>query len=195
MASAGMLIMARQAAASAMPGRCAPCLVAFAWGCWHPAPVHTSCHLVPAALPPAHARTLALVVVVLLLLPQIVGLPPFYSKDTRAAYRRLLTEPLEFKDDVSEAARTLIKGLLVADPSKRLGAIAKDAAKDGTDKSHPLEGAWGDATPIKTQAWFKGLRWDAVLLRQVPCMRPPPSRPYACFPLVASLLLRTKCAR
>jgi hypothetical protein len=26
---------------------------------------------------------------------------------------------------------------------------------------------WGDGMPIKTHAWFNGLRWDAVLLRQV----------------------------
>jgi len=28
-----------------------------------------------------------------------------------------------------------------------------------------IQQAWGDGMPIKTQAWFKGLRWDAVLLR------------------------------
>jgi len=29
-----------------------------------------------------------------------------------------------------------------------------------------IQQAWGDGMPIKMQAWFKGLRWDAVLLRQ-----------------------------
>lgn len=103
-----------------------------------------------------------------LCLRQITGLPPFYSKDTKAAYQRLLTQPLEFKEEVSEAARTLIKGLLVPDPKKRLGASRKDPMKGGGEQKQPLEGGWGNALPIKTQAWFKGLRWDAVLLRQVP---------------------------
>jgi hypothetical protein len=121
---------------------------------------------------------------------QIVGLPPFYSKDTKAAYQRLLTEPLEFKDHVSAAARALIKGLLVADPSKRLGAVPKDTGnEDGkAPASGVLQSAWGAAMPIKSQWWFKGLRWDAVLLRQVlPCQGPH-------CPLLAPLYRIAVCA-
>jgi len=106
----------------------------------------------------------------ILIYEMIVGLPPFYSKDTKAAYQRLLTEPLQFKDHVSQAARELIKGLLNTDPNKRLGAVPKDRSKQSNSDSHTtsmLSQAWGDGMPIKMQAWFKGLRWDAVLLRQV----------------------------
>jgi len=94
----------------------------------------------------------------ILIYEMIVGLPPFYSKDTKAAYQRLLTEPLEFKPHVSQPARDLIRALLNTDPSKRLGAVPKD---------HVVSEAWSDGMPIKMHAWFKALRWDAVLLRQV----------------------------
>lgn len=72
----------------------------------------------------------------ILIYEMIVGLPPFYSKDTKAAYQRLLTEPLQFKDHVSQAARELIKGLLNTDPNKRLGAVPKDRSKQSNSDSH-----------------------------------------------------------
>ena len=41
------------------------------------------------------------------------GFPPFYSDNTKAAYQRLLTEPVEFPDAVaSAAARDFIRALL-----------------------------------------------------------------------------------
>jgi serine/threonine protein kinase len=59
----------------------------------------------------------------ILIYEMITGLPPFYSKDTKAAYHRLMSEPLEFKEHVSVQARELITGLLNTDPAKRLGAV------------------------------------------------------------------------
>jgi serum/glucocorticoid-regulated kinase 2 len=59
----------------------------------------------------------------ILIYEMITGLPPFYSKDTKAAYHRLMSEPLEFKEQVSVEARELITGLLNTDPAKRLGAV------------------------------------------------------------------------
>ena len=45
------------------------------------------------------------------------GVPPFYSDNTKAAYQRLLTEPVEFPDAVaSAAARDFIRALLQAPP-------------------------------------------------------------------------------
>ncbi|EKX38178.1 hypothetical protein GUITHDRAFT_158530 [Guillardia theta CCMP2712] len=83
----------------------------------------------------------------ILIYEMLVGLPPFYSSNAKAAYQRLLTEPIPFPDHVSESARILIRGLLKTNPAHRLGA--------------------GDAMPIKTQAWFQGIRWEHVLMRQL----------------------------
>jgi len=98
----------------------------------------------------------------ILIYEMLVGLPPFYSSNAKAAYQRLLTEPIPFPDHVSESARILIRGLLKTNPAHRLGAIHRPKGK----KSSVAEPV-GDAMQIKTQAWFQGMRWEHVLMRQL----------------------------
>mmetsp|Transcript_71396 Transcript_71396/g.190697 ORF Transcript_71396/g.190697 Transcript_71396/m.190697 type:complete len:175 (+) Transcript_71396:760-1284(+) len=42
----------------------------------------------------------------------MVGLPPFYSDNTREAYERLLTAPVQFPPHLSAAARSFLHALL-----------------------------------------------------------------------------------
>lgn len=51
----------------------------------------------------------------------LTGLPPFYDQDTNEMYRKILQDPLRFPDDMDREARSLLQGLLIRDPKKRLG--------------------------------------------------------------------------
>lgn len=98
----------------------------------------------------------------ILIYEMLVGLPPFYCENAREAYQRLLSRPIEFPDHVSDNARELIRGLLKANPVHRLGAKTQKR-----QASKLLAEGWGDGMPIKAQKWFKGVRWDQVLLKHV----------------------------
>jgi len=45
-----------------------------------------------------------------------------YTRNTRLAYEKLLTKELEFPQVVSDAASSLLRGLLAKDPKMRLGS-------------------------------------------------------------------------
>ncbi|KAJ7540730.1 hypothetical protein O6H91_10G028300 [Diphasiastrum complanatum] len=89
----------------------------------------------------------------------LYGRSPFKGEDNESTLLNVLSKPLRFPDHckgVSESAKSLIKGLLVKDPEKRL-ASARGAAD------------------IKQHPFFEGLNW--ALIR---CTVPPeiPSRDY-----------------
>lgn len=88
------------------------------------------------------------------------GLPPFYDEDAKKAYQKLLTCPIEFPPTVSYAAQSLIRGLLMTDPSKRLGARLN--AQEQQNQHKIIAASWGDGMPIKRHEWFKCLHWDEV---------------------------------
>jgi serine/threonine protein kinase len=52
---------------------------------------------------------------------QLTGLPPFYDENTNEMYRKILSDPLRFPEEVSPDARSLLTQLLDRDPSRRLG--------------------------------------------------------------------------
>jgi serum/glucocorticoid-regulated kinase 2 len=58
---------------------------------------------------------------VLVLTRQLTGLPPFYDENTNEMYRKILSDPLRFPEEVSSEARSLLTQLLDRDPSRRLG--------------------------------------------------------------------------
>lgn len=63
----------------------------------------------------------------------LTGLPPFYDQDTNEMYRKILQDPLRFPDDMDREARSLLQGLLIRDPKKRLGINGA-----GEIKAHPF---------------------------------------------------------
>ncbi len=52
----------------------------------------------------------------------LIGRPPFETSDVKATYKRIRNVEYSFPDNVqiSEQAKSLIKGILVADPARRL---------------------------------------------------------------------------
>ncbi|KAA6397183.1 MAG: putative RAC family serine/threonine-protein kinase [Streblomastix strix] len=75
----------------------------------------------------------------------LIGIPPFYSKNTNEMYSQILHKMLTFPDYVSEAARDLLTRLLVREPRYRLGG-------DGSN----------DAADVKIHPFFAKLNWDDV---------------------------------
>ena len=58
-----------------------------------------------------------------LLFELLIGLPPFYSRDTNEIYEAVLTEELEFPSELnlSSECKSLLRGLLCKDSKQRLG--------------------------------------------------------------------------
>jgi serum/glucocorticoid-regulated kinase 2 len=75
-----------------------------------------------------------------LIFEMLAGLPPFYDENVQLMYQKILYQPLEFPEEMSSTARSIITGLLVRDPAKRLGH--------------------GSVEEIKQHAFFKGLNWE-----------------------------------
>jgi len=54
----------------------------------------------------------------------LTGAPPFYSNNRKEILRRVLNYPVPIPEYLSENAKSLLKGLLIINPEKRLGANA-----------------------------------------------------------------------
>jgi len=89
----------------------------------------------------------------------LTGLPPFYDDNTNDMYRKILQEELKFPDDIGVAARSLLSGLLMRDPSRRLGVNGAEEIKN-----HPFfaEIDWGKLLMKKYQPPFKPLVKSAM---------------------------------
>lgn len=95
-----------------------------------------------------------------LLHEMITGLPPYYDTNVQRMYHKILHEPLRFpkggNKQISEAAKELIRGLLVRKISDRTG-------------SGP-----GGAEELKSSKFMKSLSWERVMTRSYePEFRPP----------------------
>lgn len=64
-----------------------------------------------------------------LLYEMIHGLPPFYDENTDRMYEKILNKPLEFGEEFSDEAVSILTGLLNRDPSQRLGVRGADDIK------------------------------------------------------------------
>lgn len=83
-----------------------------------------------------------------LLFEMLTGLPPFYCKDTKKMYHRILNDALELPDYLDPIVCNLITTLLKRDPNLRPSSVSE----------------------IKKHSWFKGVNWDDVLNKK---MHPP----------------------
>ena len=89
----------------------------------------------------------------ILIYEMLFGLPPFYNRNTRLAYEKLLTKELEFPHPLSQAGQSLLQGLLTKDPTRRLGSKVSEH-----EKSHD------GVSQIKSHPWFANVDFDKVLL-------------------------------
>ncbi|CAM6089012.1 unnamed protein product [Calypogeia fissa] len=90
-----------------------------------------------------------------LVFEMLAGYPPFYDDDPAQTYKKILAGRVNFPGHFSRSAKDLIRQLLVADLTKRIGCL-KDGVKD-----------------LKNHSWFNGTDWDAVVRKK----DPPPIRP------------------
>lgn len=79
----------------------------------------------------------------------ICGNLPFNNKTTNLLFQEILLKPVSFPATLSEPARLFLSGLLIKDPSRRLGG--------GPD----------DAREIMMHAFFRGLNWRDLIDRKV----------------------------
>ena len=83
------------------------------------------------------------------------GLPPFYDTNLNIMYKRILQDPLKFKDHMGAEIRDLLSKLLDRNPERRLGSSVRDCED------------------IKIHPWFKTMDWDKLMRREiVPEFRP-----------------------
>ncbi|KAG0142883.1 hypothetical protein CROQUDRAFT_724875 [Cronartium quercuum f. sp. fusiforme G11] len=81
------------------------------------------------------------------------GLPPYYDENVNEMYRKILSNPLRFGDEIKTDARSLLTGLLTRDPLKRLG-------NNGAEE-------------IKKHSFFNSIDWKKLILKQyTPSFKP-----------------------
>ncbi|XP_059194410.1 serine/threonine-protein kinase Sgk2b [Centropristis striata] len=82
------------------------------------------------------------------LFEMLYGLPPFYSCNKAEMFENILHAPLQMRHGGSPAARSLLRGLLERDVTKRFGG------------SH-------DLVELQEHAFFTSINWDDLLARKV----------------------------
>lgn len=75
--------------------------------------------------------------------------PPFYDDTPFGIYEKILAGKLVFSSTIDPYAKDLVKRLLTADRTKRLGNL-----KNGS-------------IDVKNHRWFKGVDWDGLLARKI----------------------------
>ncbi|ORX49798.1 kinase-like protein [Hesseltinella vesiculosa] len=88
-----------------------------------------------------------------LLYEMLTGLPPFYDENTNEMYRKILQDELRFPDDITEDAKSLLRGLLTRDPVQRLG--------------------YNGSTEIKSHPFFASIDWKLLMQKKLQ----PPFKP------------------
>ncbi|KAM9967570.1 hypothetical protein ACTFIW_001654 [Dictyostelium discoideum] len=84
----------------------------------------------------------------ILIFEMLAGYPPFYDDDTFAIYNKILAGRITFPLGFDVDAKDLIKRLLTADRTRRLGAL-RDGALD-----------------VKNHRWFSDINWERLYQRR-----------------------------
>lgn len=106
----------------------------------------------------------------ILIFEMLAGYPPFFDDNPFGIYEKILAGKIVFPAHFDASAKDLIKRLLTADRTKRLGNL-----KAGSDD-------------IKKHKWFKGVDWQALLGRNIPapivpiCTHPGDTRNFEAYP-------------
>jgi serine/threonine protein kinase len=85
----------------------------------------------------------------------LAGYPPFYDEDPLGIYQKILEGKIKFPWHFDRHSKDLIKKLLTADLTKRLGTLK------------------GGAEDVKRHKWFSDIDWEKLLARSVE----PPIKP------------------
>ncbi|KAL7753400.1 cytochrome c oxidase subunit 1 [Sorochytrium milnesiophthora] len=85
----------------------------------------------------------------ILIFEMLAGYPPFYDDNAYGVYEKILGGRIHFPSHFDVASRDLVKRLLTADRTMRLGNLR------------------GGAEDVKSHPWFMGVDWAALVNRQV----------------------------
>ncbi|KAI8800384.1 camp-dependent protein kinase [Cladochytrium replicatum] len=85
----------------------------------------------------------------ILLFEMLAGYPPFFDDNPFGIYEKILAGKLVFPSHIEPGAKDLIKKLLTADRTKRLGNL-----KAGSED-------------IKKHKWFRGVDWSVLIAKEV----------------------------
>jgi len=85
----------------------------------------------------------------ILIFEMLAGYPPFFDDNPFGIYEKILGGKIQFPSHFDPQAKDLIRRLLTADRSRRLGSL-KGAAED-----------------VKKHKWFRGVDWKVLYSRQV----------------------------
>jgi RAC serine/threonine-protein kinase len=79
----------------------------------------------------------------------LTGMPPFYAKDREKLFKSIKTGSVKFPKYLSKEAVSLLEGLFIKDPDKRLGS-----GDDGVKM-------------IKNHPFFSTIDWNAILEKKI----------------------------
>ncbi|KAI9190077.1 cytochrome c oxidase subunit 1 [Blastocladiella emersonii ATCC 22665] len=85
----------------------------------------------------------------ILIFEMLCGYPPFFDDSPYGIYEKILLGRIHFPSFVDPAAKDLIKRLLTADTTRRIGNL-----RNGADD-------------VKHHPWFKGVDWNAILSKRI----------------------------
>lgn len=85
----------------------------------------------------------------ILIFEMLAGYPPFFDDNPFGIYEKILGGRIQFPSHFDANAKDLIRKLLAADRTRRLGNLK------------------GGATDIKTHKWFKGVDWDLLYQKRI----------------------------
>jgi serine/threonine protein kinase len=87
----------------------------------------------------------------ILIYEMIVGQPPFVDDNPMGVYQKIMNGKVEFPRTIDKHTKSIIKKLLVADTTKRLGHV----------------GAGGGATEIKKHKFFREFDFAALMAKTI----------------------------
>lgn len=101
----------------------------------------------------------------ILIYEMVAGYPPFFDETPYGIYQKILGGKIDFPRHFDVKVKDLIRRLLTADKTKRLGCLR------------------GGAEDIKGHKWFGRTNWDAVFRCAVPApFVPKVAAPSPCLP-------------
>lgn len=86
----------------------------------------------------------------ILIFEMLAGYPPFFDETPFGIYQKILAGKIDFPKHFSAEAKDLIRKLLTADRTKRLGCLR------------------GGATDIREHPWYARMDWSAVFNQSIP---------------------------